>query len=302
MQDASYMAPLLAPSENNMNTSFVSSLKTSYLSSANPYQQSSNQHQNQHQISSSSSSHELEDPTKSSSSLKTLIKNPSPVTVFNNRSLSATRDSQKLKSTDNIDNSDQSLVTYRSSRQSSKNKRTSAGADSYLTPPFTPTRISHNLNNNASSNILSNGRGSHSSGNTMGSGFLSNSSMLHTVQFQKSSIHNTNTPGDQTTNTSKTGTFFSTTSPSKNTLASSGRTSFQTSTTFDPTSITPNSSSLMIPRTPLFKSSGNTDLIPQNMNGNSFMQFNKDSNNPNSKDFSYMLFNIKVFRTPKEQS
>ena len=139
----------------------------------------------------------------------------------------------------------------------------------------------------------------------MGSG-LSNSSIRHTVQFQKSSIHNTNTPGDLTTNTS--GTFFSTTSPSKNTMGS-GRTSFQTSTTFDPTSITPNtnSSSLMVPRTPLFKSSGNNDMIQQSMNvnsnGNSFMQFNKqDPSNPNSKDFSYMLFNIKVFRTPKEQS
>lgn len=298
--DASYMAPITTSNDyqqsfENMNTSFVSSMKTSYQS-APPFNLNLTT--------------TLEgEPTQSMTSIKTIIKNStSPVTILNHgspNSLIESTSRRKSRSNNKNDQSEQSIATYVSSKHTSK-KRTSAGADTYITPPFTPSSQSRHTSSKFSSN-----NESRATSNQRSSSSFPSSSIRHTVQFQQSSIHNSQTPNSA---------FYSSSNPS-------GRTSFQTSTTYpstDPTSITPfggrfgsadptsyqstNSSNQMVVPRQHFGNS--TDMTPVSMYNqqNNFMQFNKDQNNPNNpnnpngKDFSYMLFNIKVFRTPKEQS
>ena len=342
------MAPITTTNDfqqsyENMNTSFVSSMKTSYQSGAQYNQQQTSQ--------------DLE-PTQSASSIKTLVKNESnsPTADMHPKSPSSLKDAHSQRNSRKSnhimnqslnDKSEQSLATYRSSKHSSK-KRTSAAADAYITPPFTPSgshsrnistsRLSSQMsafNNNEQFTQGSSNKSSHINQRSINT-FPSSSSMKHTVQFQNSSIYNSQTPSSNQNNTLYTVSYPTGTSE---------RTSL-TTTTYDPTSITPFglsnrneasfqlqsslpvSSSNSVSNNNMFfplnttsssnnTSSNNNMLVPSSRNtqfGTSFdmtpsSMFQQNSNfmpnnpnNPNSKDFSYMLFNIKVFRTPKEQS
>lgn len=324
------MAPITTTNDfqqsyENMNTSFVSSMKTSYQSAPAYNQQQTTQ--------------EME-PSQSTTSIKTLVKNRSnsPVTILNPKSpnslkeaSSSNRNSRKSipSNRSNMNNSNdqsESIATYVSSRQSSK-KRTSGGSETYVTPPFTPSQSRNISTSRLSSQMSANNeqymqgsrnKGSHINQRSSNS-FPSSSSMKHTVQFQNSSIYNTHTPTDNPNSTFHTASFPT---------GTSGRTSFQTTTTYDPTSITPfgqtnrqdqsfqmqsslpisssnttSHNNMMVPSSRNTQFGTSVDMSPSSMyqqNSNNFMPNNP--NNPNSKDFSYMLFNIKVFRTPKEQS
>jgi hypothetical protein len=329
------MAPLTNDYQSfeNMNTSFVSSsLKTN---------QNNNNNNNNNYIDDNIDDNELKvlEASKSVTSMRTIVKNysNSPITILNPRAsnhslkdatlLSKKQNKKSNKNNNNnnnnYDDSDPSLITYNSSKHTSK-KRTSAAADSHITPPFTPTS---QLTGMMSANQLHhyhNNRQSQQTNNTATTmtNNLNSTSIQHSIKLQQSSIHQTNTP---IAGGGEAGSSYNRSTPSYQTTAS----------TFDPTLITPyggynNTYTSQKTHSSIPFSTENSMMVQPNYftntnvngsgggsvaaaaagatgaalnqnNNNSFMQFNnKDPNNP--KDFSYMLFNIKVFRTPKEQS
>jgi len=332
------MAPLTNDYQSfeNMNTSFVSSsLKTNQ-----------NNNNNNNYIDDNIDDNELKvlEASKSVTSMRTIVKNysNSPITILNPRAsnhslkdatlLSKKQNKKSNKNNNNnnnnYDDSDPSLITYNSSKHTSK-KRTSAAADSHITPPFTPTsQLTGMMSANQLHHYHNHNRQSQQTNNTATTmtNNLNSTSIQHSIQLQQSSIHQTNTPiagGGGGGGEAGSSLSYNRSTPSYQTTAS----------TFDPTLITPyggynNTYTSQKTHSSIPFSTENSMMVQPNYftntnvngsgnggggsaaaggaalnqnNSNSFMQFNnKDPNNP--KDFSYMLFNIKVFRTPKEQS